>query len=77
MEDINNPVQWSENFNVLFHNYLVCCLYLKLNEDIELLLKKYPQYKEFYQTLQSITDIKYFLCGQSMNYYGKDGYSFL
>ena len=77
LEDTNNPIQWSENFDVLFHNYLVCCLFLKLNEDIALILKKYPQYDKFYKTLREITDIKYFLCDQSMNYYGKDGFSFL
>lgn len=77
LEDTNNPIRWSENFDVLFHNYLVCCLFLKLNEDIVLILKKYPQYNEFYKTLQKITDIKYFLCDHSMNYYGKDGFSFL
>lgn len=77
LEDKDNPLQWSENFHVLFHNYLVCCIYLKLTEDIELLLKKYPQYREFYKTLQNIADIKCFLIDQSMNYYGKEGFSFL
>lgn len=77
LEDDTNPIQLMDNFQVLFHNYLVCCLFLKLNNDIEVLLNKYPQYKSFNQILQNVIDIKNFLCEESMNYYGKDGFSFL
>lgn len=77
LKDDKNPVQISENFNVLFHNYIICCNTLAFNDEIELLLEQYPQYNSFYQTLLQVINVRGFLSEESMNYYGKDGYSFL
>ena len=77
LTDDKNPVQFSQNYNVLFHNYIVCCQTLNLNDEIRQIIKQFPQFKNFYQTLLKIKDITAFLNEESMNYYGKDGFSFL
>lgn len=77
LEDDSNPIQWSEKFHVLFHNYIICCDFLGLDLELKMILEKYPQYNNFYQLLSNVYDIRSFLCDESMNYYGIDGYSFL
>ena len=77
LEDDSNPIQWSEKFHVLFHNYIICCDFLRLELELKMILEKYPQYDNFYQLLSNVYDRKSFLCDESMNYYGIDGYSFL
>lgn len=68
LNDENNPVRWSQNFDPLFHNYMICCMELNLNEEVQKMLSKYPQYKKFYENLCHVFSVTDFLMNESMNY---------
>ncbi|MCH5260804.1 MAG: restriction endonuclease [Lachnospiraceae bacterium] len=73
----NNPVAWSNNFNPLFYNYILCCMKFNLTDEINRVLEQYPQYGSFYKNIISTHDIRNYLIHEKMNYFGLEGYSFL
>lgn len=77
LNDDNNPVKWSSNFNPLFHNFLLCSMQLNLVQEVHTLLAQFPQYKDFYDNISQVLDVNEFLVNESMNYFGIKGYSFL
>lgn len=77
LKDENNPVKWSSNFDPLFHNYLLCCRQLNLDNESQNLLSFFSQYKEFFDNLCLVLNINDFFINESMNYFGINGYSFL
>lgn len=73
----DNRIEKNHYHDSIFQNYIISCFHTNQPTKIKEILLEYPEYDCFYKTISETTDITSYLTDECMNYFGKDGYSFL